>query len=210
MFEHTTPLQTESVDMFAFLIFGRHRKSLFSDFTCGFMRAERFGVLVCNYKMGGERLCPRCNASSCMSALCKNSSSALMRMTLMNKATVPVACHKPWRNRLVAATFYASRMSLSSALIQHASQGLRVQQMPSMRSQMVAPQEKVTTKKSVVPGLLGYLPKCPTSNCRAHFGKLQVTCSTALGMAVKNDKNKEIGQRIMTLDVYQLPVHIFT
>lgn len=45
----------------------------------------------------GERLCPPCNASSCMSALCKNSSSALMRMTLMNKVTVPVACQKPRR-----------------------------------------------------------------------------------------------------------------
>lgn len=128
----------------------------------------------------GERLCPPCNASSSMSALCQ----------------------KPRRNRLVVATCY-SRMGLSSALIQHTSQGLRVQMLPSMRSQIVVPHDK-----RVVPGLLGYLPKCPTSNCRAHFGKLQVTCSTALGIAFK--KNTEIGQRITTLDVYQSPVNVFT
>ena len=71
--------------------------------------------------------CKKCNASSCMSARCKNSSSALMRMNDTNEQR-NCACgmSKAMENRLVAATFYSSRMGLSSALIQHTSQGLRV------------------------------------------------------------------------------------
>lgn len=119
MFEHTTPLQTESSGMFAFIIsiiFGRHRKSVFGLQKWIHARGKILGP--CLQLQNAERdcvllvtHCEEFSASSCMSALCENSSSALMRMTLMNKVTVPVACHKPWRNRLVAATFYSSRMS---------------------------------------------------------------------------------------------------